>query len=89
MTQVLPVTQARKDLLKLIDQIDEQYTCIDLTKNGKIKASLVSAEYLDSLEEEIFTLKNFMVDIRQAEKEISQGKIVKLEEIQKRVQNAS
>lgn len=89
MTQVLPITQARKNLLKLVDQIDEQYTRIDLTKNGKIKATLVSAEYLDSLEETIFTLKNSMSDIRQAEKEVSQGKVVSLEEIQKRMQNAS
>lgn len=89
MTQVLPITQARKDLLKLVDQIDEHYTRIDLTKNGRIKATLVSADYLDSLEETIFTLKHSMRDIHQAEKEIAQGKFVTLEEIQKRLQNAS
>ena len=59
MTQALPITQARKNLLRLVDEIDEKYTRVDLTKNGKIKASLVSADYLDSLEETIFTLKKF------------------------------
>jgi antitoxin YefM len=88
MTQVIPITQARKNLLKLVDEIDEKYTRVDLTKNGKIKATLVSADYLDSLEETIFTLKNSMKDIRQAEEEVSKGKFVSLEEIQKRIQNA-
>ena len=89
MTQSLPITQARKNLLRLVDEIDEKYTRVDLTKNGKIKATLVSADYLDSLEETIFTLKNSMKDIRQAEEEVSQGKFVNLEEIQKRIKNAS
>jgi antitoxin YefM len=88
MTQVIPITQARKNLLKLVDEIDEKYTRVDLTKNGKVKATLVSADYLDSLEETIFTLKNSMKDIRQAEEEVSKGKFVNLEEIQKRIQNA-
>jgi antitoxin YefM len=89
MTQVIPITQARKNLLRLVDEIDEKYTRVDLTKNGKIKATLVSADYLDSLEETIFTLKNSMKDIRQAEEEVSQGKFVNLKEIQKRIKNAS
>ena len=81
MTQVLPVTQARKNLLKLVDTIDEKYTRIDITKNGKIKASLISPEYLDSLEETIYTLTHSMDDIREAEKELAEGKYVTLEEL--------
>ncbi|MBM3283472.1 type II toxin-antitoxin system Phd/YefM family antitoxin [Candidatus Gottesmanbacteria bacterium] len=84
MTYVIPVTQARKDLLKLVDFINEKYTRVDLTKNGRVKAALVSPEYLDSLEETIYTLENSMDDIREAEKEIAQGKYVTLEEIKKR-----
>jgi PHD/YefM family antitoxin component YafN of YafNO toxin-antitoxin module len=80
MTYVIPVTQARRDLLKLVDFIDEKYTRVDLTKNGRVKATLVSPEYLDSLEETIYTLENSMDDIRAAEKEIAEGKYVTLEE---------
>lgn len=80
MTYVIPVTQARRDLLKLVDFIDEKYTRVDLTKNGRVKATLVSPEYLDSLEETIYTLKNSMDDIKEAEKEIAEGKYVTLEE---------
>lgn len=81
MAQVLPVTEARKKLLKLVDQIDEEYTRIDLTKKGKVKATLVSPDYLDSLEETIYTLEHSMKDIRRAEKEIAKGKYVTLEEL--------
>ena len=83
MTQVIPVTQARRDLLKLVDQVNENYSRVDLTKKGTIKATLVSPEYLDSLEETIYTLENSMDDIRKAEKEIAKGNFVTLEELKK------
>src|SRR3989344_4694420 len=83
MTQTIPVTQARKDLLKLIDKVDDDYTRFDLTKNGKVKAALVSPDYLDSLEETIYTLKHSMRDIKKAEKEIARGNYVTLEELKK------
>lgn len=83
MTQVISVTEARKNLLKLVDQVDEEYTRVDLTKNGKIKATLVSPEYLETLEETIYTLHNSMDDIRESEKEIAKGNFVTLEEFRK------
>ncbi len=90
MTYVLPVTQARQQLLKLVDQIDEEYTRVDLSKNGKIKASLVSPEYLDSLEETIFSLEHSLDDIREAEKEIKEGKFISLDALRKQLRdNAS
>lgn len=84
MAQVIPVTEARKNLLKLVDEVDKQYTRIDLTKKGKIKATLVSPDYLDSLEETIYSLENSMDDIRKAEKELKEGKYVTLDEVTKR-----
>ena len=83
MTQVIPVTQARRDLLKLVDEVNEDYSRVDLTKKGKIKATLVSPEYLDSLEETIYTLENSMGDIRKAEKEIAAGRYITLEDLKK------
>lgn len=85
MFQVLPVTQARKDLLKLVDIVDEQYTRIDLTKNGKVKATLVSPEYLDSLEETIYSLKHSLKDIQEARREFTRGKYITLEDFKKRL----
>lgn len=85
MTQVIPVTQARKDLLKLVDMIDEEYTRVDLTKNGRVKATLVSPDYLDSLEETIYTLEHSMEDIKEAEAEIARGEYVTLEEFKEKL----
>lgn len=83
MAYVIPVTEARKNLLKLVDQVDEEYTRVDLTKKGKIKATLVSPDYLDSLEETIYTLENSMDDIRRAEKEFREGKFITLGDLKK------
>lgn len=82
-TQVIAVTKARKDFLNLVDRVDEEYTRIDLTKKGKVKASLVSTDYLDSLEETIYTLGHSMDDIRRAEREIAKGNYVTMEELEK------
>jgi len=85
MTHLLPVTQARKDLLKLVDKVSEEYTRVDLTKNGKIKATLVSPEYLDSLEETIYSLKHSLKDIQEARKEFAQGKFIDFDDFKKRL----
>lgn len=84
MTQVIPVTEARKKLLNLIDQISDEYTRVDLTKNGRVRATLVSTDYLDSLEETIYSLNNSIPDIKLAEKEFKQGKYLTLEEVKKK-----
>lgn len=84
MSQVISVTEARKNLLQLVDQVDQSYSRVDLTKNGKVRASLVSPDYLDSLEETIYSLKTSKNDIEAAEKEIKNGQTVSLEEVRKR-----
>lgn len=85
MADVIPVTQARRDLLKLVDKVNEEYTRIDLTKHGKVKAILISPDYLDVMEETNYTLKNSMKDIREAEKRFKKGQYVTLEEIKKKL----
>lgn len=82
MSQIIPVTEARRRLLSLVDEVDDKYTRVDITKNGRVKATLVSPDYLDSLEETIYTLENSMDDIREAEAEIARGEFVTLEQLQ-------
>ncbi|HZJ18528.1 MAG TPA: type II toxin-antitoxin system Phd/YefM family antitoxin [Patescibacteria group bacterium] len=84
MTQVIPVTEARRRLLSLVDEINDAYTRVDLTKNGRVKATLVSPDYLDSLEETIYSLKNSLPHIKLSEKELKQGKFLTLGEIKKK-----
>lgn len=86
-TNVIPVTEARKRLLNLVDEINDGYTRVDLTTNGRVKATLVSPDYLDSLEETIYSLKNSSSDIKLSEKELKQGKLLTLEEVKKKYNN--
>ncbi|MBI3386077.1 type II toxin-antitoxin system Phd/YefM family antitoxin [Candidatus Gottesmanbacteria bacterium] len=83
MTYVLPVTEARKNFLTLVDRVNEEFTRVDITKKGKVRASIVSPDYIDSLEETIYTLQHSMPAIRKAQKEIREGKYVTLEEFLK------
>jgi PHD/YefM family antitoxin component YafN of YafNO toxin-antitoxin module len=85
MNQAISTTQARKDLLRLVDEVDQNYSRIDLTKNGRIRATLVSPDYLDSLEETVYSLDNSLGDIIEAEQEITAGQFVTLNEIKKRL----
>jgi prevent-host-death family protein len=79
MTYVLPVTEARKEFLSLVDKVDEEYLRVDLTKNGRTKATLISPDYIDELEETIYTLTHTMKEIRQAKKDFREGKYITLE----------
>ncbi len=83
MVHVMPVTEARKGLLALVDLIAEEYTRVDLTKRGRVRATLVSPEYLDSLEETIYTLENSMGEINRAQKAVARGEYLTLDEFKK------
>ncbi len=83
MTQTIPVTQARRDLLKLVDEVNENYSRVDITKKGKIRATLVSPDFLDSMEETLYSLKYSLKDIREAEKRFRKREYVTLEELKK------
>lgn len=84
MTQVIPVTQARRDLLRLVDQVNEDYSRVDITKKGKITAALVSPDYLDSMEETMYSFEHSLKDIKEAEKRFKKGEYVTLGEIRKK-----
>lgn len=83
MSKTLSVTNARKELLELVDEVHDSYSRVDITKNGEVKAVLIDPEYLDSLEETIYTLEHSMDDIREAEAEIARGEYVTLEELER------
>lgn len=85
MNQTIPVTLARRDLLRLVDWVDEKYTRVDLVKRGKIKASIVSPDYLDSLEETVYTLSHSLKDIREAEKQLAKGEYLTLNQFKQQL----
>lgn len=85
MNQTIPVTLARRDLLRLVDWVNEKYTRVDLVKRGKIKASIVSPDYLDSLEETVYTLSHSLKDIQEAEKQLAKGEYLTLNQFKQQL----
>lgn len=85
MTNLIPISDVRAKLPDLVDKVNKKLDRVTITVNGKPKATLISAEELDSLEETLEILSNpkLMKDLKKAEKEIDEGKYITLEELQK------
>ena len=76
MNNLLSITEARNNLPTLIDQVNEFSERVVITVNGQPKATLISAEELEALEEtsEILAIPNIRKDILQGLKEAKAGK---------------
>lgn len=85
MTNLISISDVRTNLPDLVDKVNKKLDRVTITVNGQPKATLISAEELDSIEEtlEIISNPKLMKDIRKAEKEIDEGKYITLEELQK------
>lgn len=85
MRRTLPVTEAREKLTELVDEVNNKFEQIEITKNGKPRAVLMSADEFDGWREtmEILSDKQLMKDIKQAEKEFREGKAVPWEQVKK------
>ncbi len=81
----ISATNARANLYDLIDQVALSGKRIGITKKGETKVVLMSLEELESWEEtnEILSDKKLMMDIRQAEKELAEGKGQDWEDVKK------
>lgn len=85
MTHLIPISDARAKLPDLVNKVNKKLDRITITVSGKPKATLLSTEELESLEEtlEILSDKKLMRDLKKAEKEIEEGKGIPWEEVQK------
>lgn len=83
MRKTLPVTEAREKLTELVDEVNNKFEQIEITKNGKPRAVIMSADEFDNWKEtmEILSDEQLMKDIRQAEKEFREGKSIPWEEV--------
>lgn len=83
MRRTLPVTEVREKLTELVDEVNNKFEQIEITKNGKPRAILMSADEFDSWKEtlEILSDKELMMDIRAAEKEFKEGKTIPWEKV--------
>ena len=57
--KVLPLTEARKNIFKIVADIAKEGACYGLTERGKIKAVLMSADEFESWRETLAVMKDF------------------------------
>ena len=79
----ISVSQARKDLYDLIDDVASSGKEIGITKKGETRAVLVSQEEWDAMQVTMETLSDpeLMEQIRESEKDVKAGRVFSLEEV--------
>lgn len=83
----LSITEARKRIFEIINEVQKPDTHYTLTENGRPKAVILSVEEFESLWETIETHEDFpdlAKDIAEARAEYSRGEYVTLEELLKK-----
>jgi prevent-host-death family protein len=80
----LSITEARKKIFRIADEVQKPGTIYTLTGNGRAKAVILSAEEFESWQETIEVMNQFpnlSKDIEEAEKDLRDGKTVPLEDV--------
>ncbi len=82
-TNVVPISQARSILPKIIDQASSLVQKTYISVRGKVEAVIMSAEELDSLEATMKILSDpeAMKAIKQGKKDVKKGDLVNWEDI--------
>lgn len=81
----LSISSVRAKLPDLVDKVSKYYDRVVITVNGKPKATLLSIEELESLEEtaEVMAIPGIIKDIKKSEEQIKKGQFVRLEDLDK------
>jgi len=84
--RTLPLTEARKDLSKIVDEVSAAHEHVVITKQGKPEAVVLSADEFDSWQEtlDIMADKKAMAAIARAERDIKAGRIRSWEDVRAR-----
>jgi len=85
--KILPLTEARKDLSKLIDEVSTIHEHITITRQGKPAAVVMSADEFESWHEtlEILDDSEAMAAIRRGLRDVKAGRVRPLEDVLKRL----
>ncbi|PIP75021.1 MAG: prevent-host-death family protein [Candidatus Levybacteria bacterium CG_4_9_14_3_um_filter_35_16] len=83
MSNLISISDARTNLPDLVNKVSNNMDRIIITVNGKPKATLLSAEELESLEEtaEVLAIPNIKKDISESRKQIKSGEFVSLSDL--------
>lgn len=80
----LPLAEVRANLSKLVDEAVRTHQRIEVTRQGRRAAVILSADDYDSIMEtlEILSDQRLMVEIREAEAEVERGEVFTLDEVE-------
>lgn len=83
MTNLISISDARATLPDLVSRVSDNMDRVIITVNGQPKATLLSAEELESLEEtaEVLAIPNIKKDIAKSRKQIKIGKFIPLSKL--------
>jgi len=79
----LPLAKVRANLSKLVEEAQRTHQRVEVTKNGRRAAVLMSADDYDSLTETLDILSDAeaMAAIRESDADIAAGRIYSLDEV--------
>ena len=85
--KTLPLTEARKDLSKIIDEVSNVHEHVTITRQGKPAAVVMSADEFESWRETIEILDDpeAIAAIRRGVRDVKAGRVRPLEEVLKRL----
>ena len=88
MTHTLPITKAREDLTKLVDNASKKLDEYVITVNGSPAAVLISATEYESWKEtnEILSDTSLVKAIKEGEEDIKKGRVYDWEEVKEELQ---
>lgn len=81
----LPISEARKKIFKIAEEVQKPSNYYTLTEKGRAKAVIMSADDFESLMEnlEILSDPRAMSDIKKAEEEYKKGDFITWEQMKK------
>ena len=84
--KTLPLTEARKDLPKIVDEVATIHEHVVITKHGKPEAVVMSADEFESWQEtlEIMADKKTMAAIARAERDVKAGRVRSWDDVRAR-----
>lgn len=88
--KVISITEARKEIFKITDEVQRPNTVYTLTVEGAPRAVLLSKEEYDSIMEtmELLSEPDFLKDVRESQKAFKRGEYYTWEEIKQELDMA-
>ena len=85
--RTLALTEARKDLSRIVDRVRRTHEHVVITKQGRPEAVVMSADEFESWQEtlEILADPKALAAIKEAERDIKAGRVRSLEEVRARL----